>query len=120
MLEVIESDFARLEAETTSAEASAQKEYDAFMEDSATAKKSNEKDIEHKTATKQDKNQALIMAKEDLAGTQEELSAALAEYEKLKPACLDSGVDYEDRVARRKQELESLQQALKILNGEDI
>merc|ERR1719378_1051390 len=31
MLEVIESDFARLEAETKAAEASAQKEYDQFM-----------------------------------------------------------------------------------------
>merc|ERR1712085_191825 len=34
MLEVIESDFARLEADTTAAEASAQKEYDTFMTDS--------------------------------------------------------------------------------------
>merc|ERR1712156_1406282 len=34
MLEVIESDFARLEADTKAAEASAQKEYDTFMTDS--------------------------------------------------------------------------------------
>merc|ERR1711937_1129547 len=34
MLEVIESDFARLEADTKAAEASAQKEYDGFMSDS--------------------------------------------------------------------------------------
>merc|ERR1712014_251412 len=34
MLEVIESDFARLESDTQAAEASAQKEYDAFMTDS--------------------------------------------------------------------------------------
>merc|ERR1719440_659848 len=34
MLEVIESDFARLEAETSSAEATAQKSYDTFMTDS--------------------------------------------------------------------------------------
>merc|ERR1719253_1539132 len=31
MLEVIESDFARLEADTKASEASAQKEYDTFM-----------------------------------------------------------------------------------------
>merc|ERR1712045_766915 len=34
MLEVIESDFARLEADTKAAEASAQKEYDTFMTNS--------------------------------------------------------------------------------------
>merc|ERR1719297_358738 len=34
MLEVIESDFARLEADTKAAEATAQKEYDTFMTDS--------------------------------------------------------------------------------------
>merc|ERR1712176_1682202 len=34
MLEVIQSDFARLESETAASEASSQKEYDAFMTDS--------------------------------------------------------------------------------------
>merc|ERR1712166_790264 len=34
MLEVIESDFARLESDTKASEASAQKEYDEFMTDS--------------------------------------------------------------------------------------
>ena len=44
----------------------------------------------------------------------------LAYFDKLKPSCVDSGVSYEDRVGRRKEEIESLQEALKILNGEDI
>ena len=49
-----------------------------------------------------------------------ELDAALAYFDKLKPSCVDSGVSYEDRVGRRKEEIESLQEALRILNGEDI
>jgi len=53
MLEVIESDFARLEAETTEAEAQAQKEYDQFMDDSAIDKEQKSTDIEHKTMKKQ-------------------------------------------------------------------
>ena len=60
------------------------------------------------------------MNKRDLEGIQKELHAALAYFDKLKPSCVDSGVSYEDRVARRKEEIESLQEALKILNGEDI
>merc|ERR1711976_666567 len=120
MLEVIESDFARLETETKSAEATAQKEYDTFMTDSKVDKSEKSTDIEHKTAKKQDEEQALTVKREDLEGTQKELDAALAYFDKLKPSCVDSGVSYEDRVARRKEEIESLQEALKILNGEDI
>jgi len=120
MLEVIESDFARLEADTKSAEATAQKEYDTFMTDSKVDKESKTKDIEHKTAKKQDEEQALTVKNEDLEGTQKELDAALAYFDKLKPSCVDAGVSYEDRVVRRKEELESLQEALRILNGEDL
>merc|ERR1711920_395521 len=78
MLEVIESDFARLEADTAAAEATAQKEYDSFMTDSKVDKSAKETDIEHKTTKKQDQNQALTTKKEDLEGTQNELDAALA------------------------------------------
>jgi len=120
MLEVIESDFARLESDTKAAEATAQKEYDEFMTDSKVDKSEKSTDIEHKTAKKQDESQALTTKKADLEGTQKELDAALAYFDKLKPSCVDSGVSYEDRVARRKEEIESLQEALKILNGEDI
>jgi len=120
MLEVIESDFARLEAETKSSEASAQKEYDEFMADSKSDKDAKAIDIEHKTAKKQDESQALQTAQEDLAGTQEELDAALDYFDKLKPSCVDAGVSYEDRVARRKEEIASLQQALEILDGKEI
>merc|ERR1711897_67903 len=120
MLEVIESDFARLEADTKAAEATAQKEYDTFMTDSKVDKAAKTKDIEHKTAKKQDEEQALTVKTEDLEGTQKELDAALAYFDKLKPSCVDAGVSYEDRVARREEEIKSLQEALRILNGEDI
>merc|ERR1719215_1664585 len=50
MLEVIESDFARLEADTKASEATAQKEYDSFMTDSQVDKAKKSTDVEHKTA----------------------------------------------------------------------
>jgi len=52
MLEVIQSDFARLESDTKAAEATAQKEYDTFMTDSKVDKEKKTTDIEHKTAKK--------------------------------------------------------------------
>merc|ERR1712157_79398 len=120
MLEVIESDFARLEADTSAAEATAQKSYDTFMTDSKVDVAAKSTDIEHKTAKKQDQNQALTTKRSDLEGTQKELDAALAYFDKLKPSCVDAGVSYDARVARRKEEIESLQEALRILNGEDL
>lgn len=120
MLEVIQSDFARLEAETTAAEEAAQKEYDQFMTDSETDKAQKERDIEHKVKKKQDKSQFLEEATKDREGTSKELDAALAYYDKLRPDCIETGISYEERVARRKEEIESLQTALSILNGEEI
>jgi len=119
MIEVIASDFARLEAETTSAEEQGTKEYKEFMEDSSDDKAQKNKDIEDKTSKKESDQQTLEEKKSDLSGTQKELDAGLQYYEKLKPQCIDSGISYEDRVARRKEEIASLQQALAILEGDD-
>merc|ERR1719473_1922704 len=120
MLEVCQSDFARLESETTSAEATATREYDEFMADSASDKATKEKDGKDKKSTMSSKEYELSGTKKDLEGVQDELDAAMAYYEKLKPSCVDAGETYEERVARRKQEIESLKEALKILNGQSI
>jgi hypothetical protein len=116
--EVGSDDFQHTD-DTTAAEAASQKEYDTFMDDSAVDKAQKNKDIEHKTMKKQNEEQALQEKKGDLEGTQKELDAALSYFDKLKPSCIDSGVSYEDRVARREEEIQSLQEALRILNGEN-
>merc|ERR1719223_348797 len=120
MLEVIESDFARLQAETKAAEATAAKEYEQFMNDSEIDKTQKNSDIEHKEAKKQDEEHMLETKKQDLEGTQKELNAALRYFDKLKPSCVDEGVSYAERVARREAEIDSLKEALKVLNGEDL
>jgi hypothetical protein len=120
MLEVIETDFARLETATKAAEASAQKEYDDFMTDSHIDGEAKYTEIKHKSAKKLDNMKALQEKKGDLDGTQKELEASLVYFDKLKPSCVDAGVVYEDRVARRNEEIESLREALRILGGEDI
>jgi len=120
MLEVIEADFARLEADTAASEEASQKAYDTFMTDSSADKEAKQTDHDHKTAKKEDQEQMLGSKKEDLANTQKELDAAMAYFDKLKPSCVDASVSYDTRVSNRKEEIESLQEALKILNGEDI
>jgi uncharacterized protein YoxC len=120
MIEVIASDFERLEADTTADEEQSAKEYRELANDTEVDKTSKNGDISHKTAKKEEQNQMLQQKKADLSGTQLELDNAMKYYEKLKPQCISTGETYEDKVAARKEEIESLQEALKILNGEDL
>jgi len=89
------------------------------MTDSKAEKEVKTTDIGHNMAKKPDESQALVVKKSDLEGTRNELDATLANFDKLKPSCIDAGVSHEDRVARR-EEIKSLQDALRILNGEDL
>jgi len=119
-LEVILTDFTRLETETTDDEASEDARYKDFMFESKKSKALKENETKHKTNTKADKESALHFAEEELKTTKEQLADAVAYYEKLKPSCVDSGISYEERVKRREEEIQSLQEALKILQGEDF
>jgi len=116
LLEVIESDFSKLEAETTAAEDEAAKEYDRFMAESKKDKAVKTADMDYKKKTKIQKESDLSDTEGDLKGTEKELQSALFYYEKLKPQCVDAGVSYEERVAKREAEIESLKTALKILS----
>merc|ERR1719213_999442 len=97
MLEVCESDFARLLTETEATEEDAAKEFSEFSSDSAVDKATKSTNMKMKTNSKQQKESSLATAKKDLVGVQEELNAAMAYYEKLKPSCVDAGESYEER-----------------------
>merc|ERR1719181_960734 len=117
-LEVILSDFARLESDTTSQEATEADEFDKFMFESKKDKALKENEIGHKSNRKTDAESEQTSSEAELKSEQEALTAAMAYYEKLKPSCVDSGITYEERVKRREAEIQSLQEALKILAGE--
>jgi len=117
MLEVIESDFSRMEAEATASEAASKKEFESFVEESKITKAEKSKEVEHKTSSKQQKKSELITLQADLQGTQKELDAAEVYFEKLKPDCLDAGPSYQERKARREQEMKDLKEALEMLDA---
>jgi len=120
MLEVIASDFANLESDTSAAEMQAQKIYQNFMDDSKKSHAVKSKSITMLSSDKQGAETKLASETKDIKATQDELLAADRYYEKLKPDCVDTGISYEDRVKAREAELQSLKDALKILQGEMI
>eukprot|EP00927_Polykrikos_kofoidii_P024697 TRINITY_DN223_c0_g1_i1.p1 TRINITY_DN223_c0_g1~~TRINITY_DN223_c0_g1_i1.p1 ORF type:complete len:663 (-),score=133.89 TRINITY_DN223_c0_g1_i1:106-2094(-) len=117
MLEVIESDFARLEAETKAGEAQAANDYSTFMRD-ATA----DKEQKHKADVKLrlEKDQAEFekhQVMKELALVDESLSKANEYYGQLRPSCGVVHVSYEERAGRREKELAALKEAYAILDG---
>jgi len=116
MLEVILTDFARLQAETESAEAAAASEYATFMEDSKASKiAKHKKEVNDRLAKDQAEFEKSEL-KKDLAANEAELATANKYYDTLKPLCLTVHVSYEERVAKRKEELAALNEAYDILD----
>jgi len=115
MLEVCLSDFQRLEADTTQAEASADDEFTKFNNDSQLDKAEKSTSIKMKEQLKTKTESAAQTNKGDLKSAQSQLDAALEYFEKLKPSCINTEISYEDRVRARKEEIQSLKEALQIL-----
>jgi len=119
-LEVILSDFARLESETNSAEDQAASTYEKFMDESNEDIAVKETTAKHKQERQQQTDTQTASLKKELKLTQEELDAAMDYYEKLKPDCVDHNLSYDDRVQMREEEIQSLKEALKILAQQDL
>merc|ERR1712060_209153 len=113
MLEVILTDFTRLEADTKAAEAQAAKEYAEFMAD-AKASKLAKHNAEVKLRLEKDQTEF------EKGETEEQLALAKKYFEYLKPNCLEIHVSYEERVARRKEEIAALKEAYGILDSKKL
>merc|ERR1719421_648659 len=120
LLRVISSDFDNAISSTEALEAEAQKSYETFKADTETdiADKGELKTT--KEGEKTDAELAITQAESDLKAEHEVLQNALDELEKLKPVCVDSGMSWEERKARREQEISALKEALRILEETDF
>eukprot|EP00929_Paragymnodinium_shiwhaense_P122868 TRINITY_DN960_c0_g1_i1.p1 TRINITY_DN960_c0_g1~~TRINITY_DN960_c0_g1_i1.p1 ORF type:complete len:732 (-),score=320.84 TRINITY_DN960_c0_g1_i1:83-2278(-) len=117
MLEVIKSDFERTVSETESAEKAAEQEHLKFMTDTGIS-------IAQKTEAEKQKTSELVAAEgsleehsDGLNSENEILNGAIKELLDLQPACVDTAMSYEERVARREDEIGALKKGLCILEN---
>merc|ERR1719235_2355736 len=115
LLEVLASDFDRTLRKTEEAEHQAHRD---FVDYEQTAKasiagKTTKKELDeadHKTTLTD-----IETGMDDMQTAVDLLDAALQTLEELKPTCIDTGMSYAERVAKREDEIEALKKALVIL-----
>jgi len=117
VLEVAESDFTRLLAETETAEEQAADSYAKLSEENKVSKATKEADAKAKLSEIKSLEVSLSHHKEDKESVSAELDAVLAYLDKLKPQCEEKAMSYEERKAARDAEISGLKEALGILEG---
>jgi len=120
LIEVIESDFEKLLSEMTADEESSAAAYEKLSKENEVTLATKEQDVKYKTKEFTGLDKTITELSSDLAGVEEELSAVLEYLEKIKEACIAKPETYEERKARREQEIAGLKAALEILEGEAV
>mmetsp|Transcript_58308 Transcript_58308/g.103581 ORF Transcript_58308/g.103581 Transcript_58308/m.103581 type:complete len:690 (-) Transcript_58308:82-2151(-) len=118
ILEVATTQYASLRAEAEDAE---RKEADEFQTLVFEAKKDEalkKNEIGHKQERRSRKELAGKQAKIELEETQGQLEKANKYFEELKEQCLKPPMSHEERVKQRQAEIDSMKEALKILEGQ--
>jgi len=115
-LDVIKSDFEGTIDATKTAEAEAKDEFSTYKTEAEADIAEKEGVVENKQAEVTTEKGNLADYKDDLSDHLKDKANALGELAKLKPACVDTGSDYAEKVARRNQEIEALKNAYVILD----
>merc|ERR1719262_1493526 len=116
MMDVIKSDFEGTIDATKTQESDAESEFTDYKSETETDISEKEGLVKTKEGEVKTETGNLSDYKDDLKEHTDLKKEALEELAKLKPACVDTGSDYEEKVARREQEIESLKNAYVILD----
>jgi chromosome segregation ATPase len=118
ILEVCESDFSDNLAKEEMAESDAASEYEKITQENKVAKTTKDQDVKYKTQEFKslDKEISELTGDKDTLST--ELGAVNEYYSKLRERCVAKPETYEDRKARREEEINGLKEALQVLEEE--
>jgi len=117
MMEVIQSDFQRTIDETQSNEKKAKQEFLEFMTETGKSLAEKKMASKEKQSLKGETEENFQTASDNLDGQMAILTTSIKELLELKPVCVDTGMSYAERVARREDEIASLKKALCIFGA---
>jgi len=117
LLDTIATNFASLEARTTTDEATAVKAYDNELNANKVLRAEKGSTLKHKTTKRLSKLRTLSEKKTDLKNSRNGLKDALKTRDSLKAECVNKGLSPAEKVARRAAEIASLKDALKLLSS---
>lgn len=120
MLQVIASDFERTVKVTSKAEHDAHRAHVDFSTSTKASIAGAETESANKSHVVQTMKHAIKKGMKDLTDTLSLMDNAVKEIEDLKPACIDTGMSYEERVQKREEEIEALKSALCQLDPEQV
>jgi len=112
MLDVIISDFERTLKTTAADEKQALAEFTSFKKTTDTSIASKESQKTNAESMLKSTDNQITEDMSSLEKHQKMLDDTLEELEDLKPACVDTGMSYEERVQKRKDEIEALKKAI--------
>mmetsp|Transcript_19311 Transcript_19311/g.47311 ORF Transcript_19311/g.47311 Transcript_19311/m.47311 type:complete len:718 (-) Transcript_19311:63-2216(-) len=118
MLEVIEEDFARAVKRTGQEESDSYKSFQTFKKESQSSISSKETGLHHAETDLEVAKLELTADLESLRQHQKLLDTSIQELDKLKPACVETGMTHEERAAKRQAEIDALKSALELLAPE--
>jgi len=118
MIETVESDFSMQLAELNSVEEAAVREYDEMSKEFTFSKIDKEKAIKYKTRAAAQLDKYAVEHTTDLEGVQSELDANNEALSKLQAMCIGKAETYDERVARRQEEIDGLHNTLEALEAE--
>merc|ERR1719261_457321 len=105
MLKVIESDFDRTGRRTKEEEEAAHREFVKFNRETKVSITTKEADQKNKESELEETKLRIEENLNDLKKQQKLLDKALQELTALMPACVDTGMDYEERKEKREAEM---------------
>merc|ERR1719437_405018 len=118
ILEVVESDFATNLAKEETEEGDAAAEYAKTTQENKVTATLKNQDVKYKTQEFTGLDKSIADMTSDRDSTNNELSAVLEYYAKIKDRCIAKPETYEERQRRRAAEIAGLKEALTILNDE--